>query len=246
MIAHDSAHTNPVSITEWGCWVLLWVLFFTSLVLAFAPADHSAMWPGVLGLGGLGGLMYVLHAHSTRWGWASRVTMMRALITLSLASFLWWPEAYQAHGLGLGMLGLMALLADGLDGYLARRLNETSLAGARFDMETDAALMLVLSVAVWWMDRAGAWVLAIGGMRYAFVAASYALPWMRGSLPDSLRRKVICVVQVSVLLAVLPPWFSDLQATALLGFSLALLVYSFTVDTLMLWQHRFTTTDQQT
>ena len=33
----------------------------------------------------------------------------------------------------------------------------------------------------------GAWVLRIGAMRYAFVAASWVLPWLRGALPPRVR-----------------------------------------------------------
>ena len=34
--------------------------------------------------------------------------------------------------------------------------------GARFDMETDALLLLVLAALAWQFDKAGAWVLASG------------------------------------------------------------------------------------
>ena len=50
----------------------------------------------------------------------------------------------------------------------------TSPLGARFDMEVDAFLILVLSVYVG--RTIGAWVLAIGVARYAFVAARVAGP----------------------------------------------------------------------
>ena len=225
---------QPVPPAEWAFWGVLWSAVFAGLVALWAPSDVSTAAPWVSWLVAYGVLAGVLHRHVTRWGWASRVTLVRALITLSLAAFLWWPMAYQDHGLALGVLGLVALLADGLDGYLARRLNEASEVGARFDMETDAALMAVLAVAVWWIDRAPAWVLLIGLMRYVFIIAGVWWPRLSGELPESMRRKVICVVQVSVLLAVLPPWFSDGQAAALLGCALALLIYSFAVDTLYL------------
>ena len=41
----------------------------------------------------------------------------------------------------------------------------TSGYGARFDMETDAAFILVLSILVWQHGKAGAWVLLCGLMR---------------------------------------------------------------------------------
>ena len=53
--------------------------------------------------------------------------------------------------------------------------------GARFDMETDAALLLVLSLYV--ARDLGLWVLAIGLARYVFLAAKVPLPWLRGQAP---------------------------------------------------------------
>ena len=70
--------------------------------------------------------------------------------------------------------------------------------GARFDMEVDAFLVLVLSVYV--ATLVGPWALVIGAMRYAFVAASWALPWMRASLPTRYCAKVVAATQGIVLL----------------------------------------------
>lgn len=234
------SHASNISPTktEWLVWGLGWVLLFYAMVQAWWLPHTSSMGGWITLAIGFVALAVWLQQSSTRWGWASRVTLFRALITLSLAAFLWSPQSFQQHGLWLGVVGLIALLADGLDGYLARTRHETSATGARFDMETDAALMLVLSVVAWWTDRVGVWVLAIGALRYVFIVAGQVWPWLRAPLPESMRRKVICVVQVSVLLAVMPAWFSDLQAQALLAVSLALLVYSFSVDTLYLYRNQ--------
>ena len=45
-------------------------------------------------------------------------------------------------------MATVALLLDAVDGQVARRTNTVSALGARFDMETDAFLVLVLSVYV--------------------------------------------------------------------------------------------------
>ena len=71
----------------------------------------------------------------------------------------------------------MALALDAVDGWVARRTGTVSALGARFDMEVDAFLILVLSGYV--APTLGGWVLAIGLMRYAFVAAGWVLPWLR-------------------------------------------------------------------
>ena len=48
---------------------------------------------------------------------------------------------------------------DGTDGWLARRSGVVSAFGARFDMETDALLIMVLALIAWRWDRAacGCW-----------------------------------------------------------------------------------------
>ena len=45
------------------------------------------------------------------------------------------------------LLSSVALALDGVDGQVARRTRTVSALGARFDMEVDAFLVLVLSVA---------------------------------------------------------------------------------------------------
>jgi phosphatidylglycerophosphate synthase len=127
-------------------------------------------------------------------------------------------------------LAIVAVALDGVDGKLARSRNETSDFGARFDMETDALLILVLAALVWQLDKAGAWILLAGLLRYVFVAASYALPWFARPLPPSRRRQTVCVLQIVSLIGALaplvrPPWSASL---ALLG--LLLLAWSFAVD----------------
>lgn len=90
-------------------------------------------------------------------------------------------------------LTAVALILDGVDGQVARRTNTSTALGARFDMEVDAFLILVLSVYV--AMSMGPWVLLIGLMRYGFVAAAKVLPWLNNSLPHSMARKTVAAVQ---------------------------------------------------
>jgi len=127
---------------------------------------------------------------------------------------------------------VVALALDWVDGQVARRTGTASELGARFDMEVDAALLLVLSV--YTARSFGVWVLAIGLMRYAYVAAMWPLPWMRGTLPPRYWRKVVAATQGVVLVVaasgVLPRW---LTLAGLLG-AVVLLVESFGRDVLWL------------
>ena len=97
-------------------------------------------------------------------------------------------------------------------------------------MEVDALLVAGLALLLWTLDRAGAWVLAAGAMRYLFVAAGAFWPWLRQPLPPSRRRQAICVAQVLTLTLALAPILPAAWAGAVAAIGLGLLGYSFAVD----------------
>jgi len=165
-------------------------------------------------------------------GPANRLTLARAALVLPLAVLALSPGVFTGAGYWW-MVGLstLALVLDGLDGLLARRTGTEGAFGARFDLELDAFLLLVLSALVWWSGSVGSWVLLIGGLRYLFVLGGLLWPPLRGALPPSRRRKVVCAVQGIVLVICLAPLTPPAPATALAASALLLLVYSFVVDT---------------
>lgn len=178
------------------------------------------------------------------FGWANRATLLRSTLIITLVALA--PFAGTLGGVTGGAVGLwvyaaaalLALVLDGVDGKVARATGSQSEFGARFDMELDALFILGLCVAALALDKAGAWALALGLMRYAFVLASLALPWMNRPLPDSFRRKTVCVWQiVTLLVAVLPP-VTPLFAGTTLATALVLLVSSFFLDVRWLYQRR--------
>lgn len=168
-------------------------------------------------------------------GAANRITLLRLALIVPLTALLYPPDVLSEFGrwwvVGLGTL---ALVLDGLDGRVARRTGTASAFGARFDMETDAFLLLVLSGLVWAEGRVGPWVLLVGGMRYLFVAAAWMLPALNGELFPSLRRRVVCVVQGAALLVALAPIIPSALTAPVMGFALASLTWSFAVDSVWL------------
>jgi phosphatidylglycerophosphate synthase len=130
------------------------------------------------------------------------------------------------------------LLLDGADGWAARREGLASAFGARFDMEVDAFAIAVLAITVVRAQASLYWVLAIGAMRYVYLAAGLALPLLRWPLPPrpmaERRRKTIAVVQTVALLAALLPATSPRWASAVCAAALALLTYSFAADVAIL------------
>ena len=166
-------------------------------------------------------------------GLANRVTLGRLFLVLPLAALALQPEvASEATRWWVVGLGAAALILDGVDGWVARRTGTGSAFGARFDMETDAFLILALSVLAWRAGPVGPWILLIGALRYLFVAAGTIWPALRRELPPSLRRKTVCVVQGIALLVCVGPVVPAGLAVAVGAGSLVALVGSFAVDVL--------------
>ncbi|AFP30731.1 CDP-alcohol phosphatidyltransferase family protein [Marinobacter sp. BSs20148] len=184
----------------------------------------------------------------TRWprhqnfGWANRATLLRGCVIIVLVAIacavaagaelsvnrLWW----------YAVAALLALILDGVDGQLARRTHSTSEFGARFDMELDALLILGLCLMVFAIGKAGAWVMALGLMRYGFVVAAWILPWINQPLPPSFRRKTVCVWQIVTLMVAIVPPAPSLLVSVSLATALLLLTWSFFLDVYWLYQRR--------
>jgi phosphatidylglycerophosphate synthase len=160
---------------------------------------------------------------------ANQITAVRALLVavLVLLDDPW----------SVVLIALVALVLDGVDGWVARRTRTVSAFGERFDMETDAALILVLAILVWQYGKAGPWVLLSGLLRYVFVAAGWVWPWMKAPLASSLRGKIVCVVQIVALIIAIAPIVSPPMSSVVAAVALLALCYSFLVDTLSLWRN---------
>jgi phosphatidylglycerophosphate synthase len=201
--------------------------------LALTIGLGSAAWTA----GILFGLVTWGVLHQQRLGPADRVTLARATLVGGVLALTVDSLTRPVPAAGVVPLAAVALSLDAVDGWVARRTGTASALGARFDMEVDAFLILVLSVLV--ARPVGTWVLAIGLMRYVFVGAGLLLlPWLRGPIPTRYWSKAVAAIQGIVLLVavsgVLPHgWTVVAVATAL-----TLLVESFGRSVGWLWRHR--------
>lgn len=178
------------------------------------------------------------HLPQRRLGAANQVTLVRLALVSALAGLCTTPHS------GLAWIAVVLAMAsaalDGVDGWLARRQGTVSAFGARFDMETDSLLIAALSVLVWQLDKAGAWVLLSASMRYLFVAVSLQWPWLGCELPPSRRRTGVCVAQIVCLIASLAPVVPMPWSARVAALGLGLLCYSFAVDVAWLRRRRDT------
>lgn len=176
------------------------------------------------------------YPHPT-YGACNVVTHLRATGVAGLTAVL-AMAASPMDGWLVPVVAGVVLALDGVDGWLARRAGRCSDFGARFDMETDAALALLLSAMVWQGGIAGVWVLWLGLARYAFMVAGRVWPWLRAPLSPSLRRKTGCVVQVAALVLALVPGMPPVVVMVGLVSAVLLLVWSFGADVALLAQDR--------
>ena len=170
------------------------------------------------------------HHPFARFGPGNQITTMRAMLVALVAALIGEPRfPHVATSAAAATVVVSAL--DGVDGWLARRHQIASSFGARFDMEIDALLILVLAILVTEFEKAGPWVIVSGLLRYIFVGAGKYWPQLRAPLFASRRRQAVCVVQILALnLAIVPAIQPPLSAAMAAG-ALAALAWSFLVDT---------------
>ncbi len=236
--------------------LLFWAAVTASMMLAVHLAvfalDASAFAAFALFAAGVAVLWWRIptdYPH-TRFGACNAVTLLRAGLGATLVTPLisaapmtpqaevWANEAWAIEAWAVVLIALVALLLDGVDGLLARRSGLSSSYGARFDMEVDAALSLILMAHVLMDGTVGPYVVVLGIMRYLFIGASVFVPWLSAPLPERFGRKLVCVIQVAALIVLqIPVLPVSLVHVIAIGASLALL-WSFGRDTFWLWRHR--------
>jgi phosphatidylglycerophosphate synthase len=181
------------------------------------------------------------HHPFTRFGAANQMTLIRAGLVALVAGLIGEPAVAPVAAVAVGVAAAVEIF-DGVDGWLARRGGLASAFGARFDMEVDALLIMVLAILAWQHGKAGAWVLLSGLLRYAFVAAGWLAPWIARPLPPSRRRQTICVVEIAALLAVVSPLMPASVTSPAAAAALAVLAASFLMDIVWLWRSATATT----
>ena len=101
-------------------------------------------------------------------GWPFLVTTLRLLMVLS-APFLVTKKYFY-------LLPVILVSLDGLDGFLARKLNQTTAFGGQLDMETDALFCLLFSIIIANTHPDLLWVLVAGSLRYVYKIVTTLLP----------------------------------------------------------------------
>ncbi|TLP74217.1 CDP-alcohol phosphatidyltransferase family protein [Nesterenkonia sphaerica] len=167
---------------------------------------------------------------------ADRVTLVRVVLigVLTAAVVLVFAGAMPARTWTVLVIAACAAVLDAADGWVARRSNGGSGAGARLDAEADAAALLVLSALL--AFTVGWWVLLIGLLRYAFALGTRLRRAWRQQLPYSGARRVVAGVQAAVVVVGLGPVVPVPLAAGSAAVALAVLLWSFGRDVVWLEQ----------
>ena len=202
-------------------------------LLLFGVVDLGGAAVGVL-VAALGGALVALSRRQVRLGWANGITLARLVGTAWIGAIAWtWLVSAPSRPGAVAMIGIAVccLVLDGVDGKVARARGEVSDFGARFDMETDAAMIMILCVAVAAEGSVDWWVLTIGLARYVYWLASLRVGALNTPVAPSILRKIVAVSQSVALLLCLalgtagvgPTWLPSLIA----AIALAGLAWSF-------------------
>ncbi len=117
------------------------------------------------------------------------------------------------------------IIADGVDGYLARKYHQATQFGEVFDMEVDAFLALALTFLIWMNHPGTGWVLGAGLLRYGFAILYRLLGWHHRQRPAMPESRVIAVVFfISLLIPMLIEWNI---AVWIVGMGCGLVAFSF-------------------
>ena len=221
----------------------LWALGGVALLVGVSFASHLSVAGWVAGVAYLAVSSTLLSVGLARRGMprlgpANSVTTARSALVGAVTAVVVSSFGSPMPPALLVALVVPALALDAVDGWVARRTRSVTPLGARFDMEVDAFLLLVLSVSAGPM--LGWWTLAIGLMRYAFVAAAWVFPWLGAQLPPRYWRKVVTAV-CGIALALAASALAPLPTVDVaVGIALALLVESFGRDVIWLVRTRAT------
>jgi len=209
-------------LIRWSSWHAVIILLTGGISLFFGKT-----WPVILG--GIASFSWLICLAKKQWstkdrfGIANSFTLFRLVVLLILAFY-----HTELNNWIIALIGLLILIGDGIDGYLARRFQETSEFGEFFDKETDAYFLLLLCIIAVFKQQLWNWVVLLGLLRYLF--ALFLLIYktdVKKERRSQFGRIIYMLVTSSLLSAFLP--VPRLYQPAII-ISTVLLLYSFGKD----------------
>lgn len=196
--------------TSAALWLLAWQQTHCQLALNRA-SDASPLYPTL--------------------GWANRMTFARGWLIAATGGFLLVPDLLVTHPVLLWIAAALysiAAIFDRVDGFIARRSQQTTLLGARLDTVFDALGLLVAPLLALQHGKIHASYLLVSAAYYLFVLGIKTREKNRQPvypLPPSLLRRSLAGFQMGYVAVVLwPPFKAEVTILAGFGFMVPLLI----------------------
>ncbi len=153
------------------------------------------------------------------------ITLTRGFLLACSGGFIAIPRPQGWLGWAPGLLFLMAISGDSLDGYLARKLKRSTLFGEILDVQFDALGTLLGTILALLYGQIPAWYLLVGFGYYFYYLGTWARR-TRGlksyPLPESTFRRIAggtnSIFLTLAITPALPPWVTTLMAYPFLAF----------------------------
>lgn len=199
------------------------VMFLCGVVAGVEDAPTIVVVAGTISFLILILISWMQWTRQETFGLANSVTALRLTGVLVIGIL---PP--HTSGVLVALFGLILLIADGLDGWIAKHLGKTSEFGEVFDKETDAYFMLIVCLILISRQMLEPWILIVGLLRYVTVLIRFFVrPMMDKERKSSTARVIFVVVVVALLVCFLP--FPVIHKPIAIAATL-LLIYSFFDD----------------
>ncbi len=173
---------------------------------------------------------------------ASHITLIRiilSIVMMSLASNSFFDTSVYGESYFLNifiLLAFIALILDGVDGFIARKYKESDSFGISFDQEADNLMLLILSLSVYLNKNIGIIIFLIPMYRYIFISSMYRFLWLKRELPKSFIRKFVCIFTSILLIMSHISYLDEYIMINIVFFALFIITFSFAKD--IIWLYR--------
>ncbi|MFP4376500.1 MAG: FkbM family methyltransferase [Spirochaetales bacterium] len=218
------------------------VLIFSTLLLMPRGGAGVGLHPAGLLLAAEAAIAFfwlVARVGVARRGVANLVTGLRTLAAIGMLASLAFPFLATEWAWALFVVAIVAALTDFADGRIARRAGNPTAFGATFDMESDALLLLSLSLVAVRFYGLPWWVSVAGLIRYATAVPFLVLPEPAFPRWFSQLVKSSCAISaVLLIVAIVPagffalPFLPQLRLAAS-ATAVALLAASFSIEAVL-------------
>ncbi len=146
-----------------------------------------------------------------RFGSGNWMTLLRGLLIAGLAGFLFLPRPPGWLAWLPAIMYTLAIAADSLDGYLARRSNYATRLGSILDISFDGLGVLAAAILLIQYGQVPTWYILVALARYLFLFGEWLLPRFGRPvqpLAPSGQRRIFASIQFVFIASPLIPAFS--------------------------------------